>query len=433
MLFNTILRWQGYPIVEARKLLRQWGGLSREELSAHGEKQKWEIFRHHWQTTPWYRQKAGEAPESWADVPILQKRDFQAPLPQLLSNSVNPKKVYVGSTSGSSGHPFFYAKDKLCHALTWMKVAQLYGLHQIGLSSLQARFYGIPLDKKGWAVEKIKDFVSRRQRFPVFDLSHEVLALWVKRFQKTPFEYLYGYTSAMVYFARYLRDSQMVLKELCPTLKVCMVTSEVCTTEDRKILEEGFGVPVVNEYGASELSIIAFENPGGAWELVDDLIYLEVVDEQGNPLPYGQSGRLLCTALFNRAMPVIRYEIGDTGSIGTRDGRRVLLELSGRVNDFVKLPSGKVSPGLTFYYISRSLLEKAGFINEFIIQQTAPDTMVFIIDAKRAVSEREKAMIQQSMDRYLEPGLRLEIRQTDRIERPASGKIKHFYSLLHSS
>ena len=306
----------------------------------------------------------------------------------------------------------------------------MYGQHYIGLSSLQARFYGIPLDKKGWAIEKIKDFASHRRRFPVFDLSPEVLARWVKRFGETPFEYLYGYTSAMVYFARYLRDAQTVLKELCPTLKICMVTSEVCTSEDRKILEEGFGVPVVNEYGASELSIIAFENPGGAWELVDDLIYLEVVDDQGASLPFGQSGRLLCTALFNRAMPVIRYEIGDIGSIGIRDGKRVLLELSGRVNDFVKLPSGKVAPGLTFYYISRSLLEKASFINEFIIRQTALDTMVFIIDAKRPVSERERAMIQQSMDRYLEPGLRLEIRQTDRIERPASGKIKHFYSLL---
>ncbi|MCB9276503.1 MAG: hypothetical protein H6564_20885 [Lewinellaceae bacterium] len=129
-------------------------------------------------------------------------------------------------------------------------------------------------------------------------------------------------------------------------------------------------------------------------------------------------------------MPLIRYEIGDVGRIGLKDYRRVLLELLGRTNDFVRLPSGRVAPGLAFYYISRSLLEKAGFINEFIIQQTEPDKMVFIIDAKRPVTKAEADMIQQSMDQYLEPGLRLEIRETNAIERPASGKIKHFYSLL---
>ena len=429
-LFQHILKLQGYPLETARRQLQQLEGMEPNALLQWQEQQKWAIFRFHFDNTAWYRQKAGGQPADWASIPILQKKDYQAPLPQLLSAGTEPKKVYIGNTSGSSGHPFFYAKDKYCHALTWMKVEQLYEQHGIGLDALQARFYGIPLDWKGWAFEQVKDYLSSRRRFPVFDLSPGVLDSWVKRFRRQAFDYLYGYTSSMAYFARYLLDKGIVLKRLCPSLKVCIVTSELCTPEDRQVLQQGFGIPAVNEYGASELSIIAFENPTGAWALSDSLIFLEAVDNDGRPLPYGQAGRLLCTALFNRAMPLIRYEIGDVGRIGLKDGRRVLLELLGRTNDFVRLPSGRVAPGLAFYYISRSLLEKAGFINEFIIQQTEPDKMVFIIDAKRPVTKAEADMIQQSMDQYLEPGLRLEIRETNAIERPASGKIKHFYSLL---
>lgn len=430
MLFHQILKLQGYPLDAARLQLEQLQAMAPQALLEWQEQQKWAIFRHHLESTGWYREKAGGLPENWADVPVLQKKDYQAPLPSLLSDTVHPKKVYIGNTSGSSGHPFFYAKDKYCHALSWMKIEELYRQHGIGQNALQARFYGIPLDWKGWLTEQLKDRISRRRRFPVFDLSPKVLEGWVRRFRQTSFEYLYGYTSSMVYFARYLKEKEQVLKQQCPSLKACIATSEVCTPEDRQVLEEGFGVPVVNEYGASELSIIAFENPKGEWQLTDGLVFVEVVDGEGRPLPDGQPGRLLCTALFNKAMPLIRYEIGDVGRIAIQDGRRFLLELLGRVNDFARLPSGRVAPGLTFYYISRRILEKAGFINEFIIRQTAPDTMEFIIDAKRPLTEQEKGLIRQSMDQYLEPGLRLVVRQTDHIERPASGKIKHFYSLL---
>lgn len=35
--------------------------------------------------------------------------------------------------------------------------------------------------------------------------------------------------------------------------------------DDRKLMTKQFGVPIVNEYGASELDLIAFENPKGEW------------------------------------------------------------------------------------------------------------------------------------------------------------------------
>jgi phenylacetate-CoA ligase len=140
------------------------------------------------------------------------------------------------------------------------------------------------------------------------------------------------------------------------------------------------------------------------------------------------------TDLDNLAMPFIRYNIGDIGLLGREtvsgSNNRKLEKLSGRVNDTIKLPNGKVAPGLTFYYISRSILESSNVLKEFIIRQTALDTFVFEIVSERELNDSEIRGIQEKMDLYLETGLNLEIRRVSEIQRPPSGKIKHFYSEL---
>ncbi len=425
-----LLRLQGFPVDAAGKMyvhLRQMNGEAFEEWRA---RQKWALLEFHFEHTPHYRQKlGGKIPDSWLDVPVMKKSDFQKPLEDLISDVMPLRKLYVGNTSGSSGHPFYYAKDKWCHALTWAEIMHLYKLHGIDSRCLQARFYGIPLSGKSRWVEQTKDLLMHRVRFPVFDLSDAVLDRWIARFTQKRFHYLYGYTSSLVYFARYCQHKGISLKGRCPTLRLCIVTSEVCTPEDRRVLEAGFGVPVVNEYGASEVGLIAFEHPDGLWRLCEELLYIEAVDDSGRPVPDGQPGILLITALFNKAMPFIRYEIGDIGVLRTLpDGRKVLESLEGRTNDFVRLPSGKTAPGLTMYYVSRTLLEQDESIREFIIMQTAIDKLQFQIHAKRPLTDSDKQRLSKTLEEYLEPGLQLEIKEVDRIERPGSGKIKHFYS-----
>ncbi|MBK6506619.1 MAG: hypothetical protein IPG02_13365 [Ignavibacteria bacterium] len=57
------------------------------------------------------------------------------------------KDLYTGYTSGSSGHPFRYAKDKFSHAMTWALIKDRYTYYDLTLDSKQARFYGIPFEK----------------------------------------------------------------------------------------------------------------------------------------------------------------------------------------------------------------------------------------------------------------------------------------------
>ena len=104
-------------------------------------------------------------------------------------------------------------------------------------------------------------------------------------------------------------------------------------------------MPVVNEYGASETGIIAIENRFHQRVVSQENLFLEVVDERGAPAPHG-FGELLVTDLFNRAMPFVRYRIGDLASLGESPaGRQTLQALEGRVNDTIRLPSGRTSPG----------------------------------------------------------------------------------------
>ncbi len=428
-LLETILKKQGFPIDRAQEELNAISMLQGGAFREWQLKQRDAIYQYHIHNNDWYRSLTGTSPTCWENIPVLQKKHFQQPFDLLLSKPYRKQDVYIGNTSGSSGHPFYYAKDKMSHALTWAQIRHLYNLHSIGLNARQARFYGIPLSGKSRWIEQAKDWVASRTRFPVFDLSDAVLNDWIEKFRKSPFDYLYGYTSSLVYFARYCIDKNLKLQSICPTLRLCMVTSEVCTPYDREILTEGFGVPVVNEYGASEAGLIAFEHPDGEWHLCEELLYIEFVDENNRPVPPGLTGRILVTALFNKAFPLIRYEIGDLGVWKELpDGKRALVELQGRTNDFVRLPSGKTAPGLTLYYVSRSLLENSDFIKEFIIVQTALDTFQFRIHAKRPLNEVDKILLQQKLEEYLEPGLKLDIQEVERIERPGSGKIKHFYS-----
>jgi phenylacetate-CoA ligase len=48
----------------------------------------------------------------------------------------------------------------------------------------------------------------------------------------------------------------------------------------------------------------------------------------------------------------------------------ILKKLIGRTNDIAILPSGKKSPGLTFYYVTKSIIEDDGNVKEFVIKQT---------------------------------------------------------------
>lgn len=435
--FSIVNITKGYPLREAQCTLMSVQSLDNGDFCRHQDKLKWKIFRHHQDSNPWYRQHLAERViAKWEDIPIMTKEDIQKPLTELLTNGYTRADVYRNNTSGSTGKPFHFAKDKFSHAMTWAYIISRY--EDLGLEygrSLQARFFGIPLSHGKYWKEKVKDYISARERFPVFDLSDSKLEKYLIRFYRRKFEYIYGYTSSLVLFARFLDSKDLVLREICPSLKCCIVTSEVCSAEDRKLLTRVFGLNVINEYGAAELDIIAFENKDGDWLLNEENLYIEVIGQDGKPVDDGNEGTVVVTSLYNKAMPFIRYDLGDIISVWPeRKGvHRRIKAMQGRINDVAILPSGKKSPGLTFYYVSKSLLEAGGFLKEFTIKQLDLDQFHFQYVADGDLSDEQKAEVRKKMDTYLEPGLNATFERVGRIERSGSGKFKHFQNLICKS
>lgn len=408
--------------------------LSEAEHQQFTEKRKKEIVAYHLQHNAYYRNFVGkETIENWNDIPVMTKKDFQKPLSERLSEEYNEKTVFKNKTSGSSGDPFIFAKDKYAHAMTWASIIYRFGWYGVDFNqSYQARFYGIPLDFLGYVKERFKDFLGKRYRFTIFDLSDNVLENVLEKFMWKKFDYINGYTSSIVLFAKFLKQKNIILSEVCPTLKVCMVTSEMLFEEDKILMEKQFGIPVVNEYGASELDLIAFQNPDGVWQVNAETLFVEIVDENNQPLPYGAEGKVVITSLYNKAHPFIRYDIGDIGILDETSSlhKPVLKKLIGRTNDIAILPSGKKSPGLTFYYVTKSIIEDDGNVKEFIIRQLQKDTFEIDYVSEIELSSVQIKKIEDAIALYLEPGLHFTFNRKESLQRTARGKLKQFQSII---
>ncbi len=433
-IFDLTLQLNGFPIAKAKAELDKILSISEADFPKFVEEKKSNIVGFHLQNNPFYNDLVGSNwSGNWNDLPVLTKKNLQKPLSERLSKGYTEKSVFVNKTSGSSGDPFIFAKDKFSHAITWASIIYRFGWFGVDFNtSRQARFYGIPLNFIGNKKERFKDFLSHRYRFTIFDLSDEVLEIFLLKFKQKKFDYINGYTSSIVLFAKFLKTKSIVLKDICPTLKVCMVTSEMLFEEDKILLEKQFGTSIVNEYGASELDLIAFQNTYGEWLVNAETLFLEILDEKNQPVPYGKEGRVVITSLFNKAHPFIRYDIGDIGILDEKSTlqKPILKQLIGRTNDVAVLPSGKKSPGLTFYYITKSIIEDDGNVKEFIIKQTKIDTFEIDYVSENELSKWQIQKIEEAIALYLEPNLKFFFTRKLSLERSNRGKLKQFKSLL---
>lgn len=430
--FKLSLQLNKFPITRAQNKLREIQEISEENYADYIFEKRKKIVEFHLNNNQFYKNYFGKKEfTSWSEVPLMSKTDLQQKLQNRLSKGFSKSTAYIGKTSGSSGTPFVFAKDKFAHAMSWAGFHDRYHWHGIDLNkSLQARFYGIPLDFYGNMQERIKDRISLRRRFPIFDLSEQKMENFLKRFQNSNFSYINGYTSAVLLFAKFLDYKKLILKEVCPSLKLCIVTSERLFEEDKSLMEAVFGVTVVNEYGASEVGLIAFENLNNEWIVNAEDLLVEILDENCNSVPNGTEGRIVITSLYNKAHPMIRYDIGDSGILSEQSTTKkpILKKLIGRTNDVAILPDGKIVPGLTFYYVTKSIIEDTGSIKEFIINQTAPDSFKIEYVSQKTFSENQQQKILHAIETYVGKNLTVAFQRKDRLLRSKSGKLKQFTS-----
>jgi len=153
------------------------------------------------------------------------------------------------------------------------------------------------------------------------------------------------------YIRRLAEEQQAGRLQISPR-KFCSV-AEPLTPDVSELSRETWGASVLNSYGSTEAGVIAQECPWTTGlHVVEDLLVLEVVDRNNQPVPDGVPGeKVLLTNLFNRTLPLIRYELSDLVTVAEGPcpcGRslRRLASIGGRREDLLSLPGrngGRVS------------------------------------------------------------------------------------------
>lgn len=149
-------------------------------------------------------------------------------------------------------------------------------------------------------------------------------------------EFFHCYPSAFQYLLQYMKESN----ESLHNIKGIFLASEVVTEDVLNLSQSVFkNVPVLFHYGLSERSNLAwgiFENNKICYKCDDVYGYTEnPINEEGLPEIAG-------TSYWNYAMPLIRYNTNDIGTI--ENG--IISNLEGRIEEFLITKQGNKIHGI---------------------------------------------------------------------------------------
>jgi phenylacetate-CoA ligase len=339
--------------------------------------------------------------------------------------------LYLGefrqmSTSGSSGYKGLFVYDRAGWVgilAQYLRYALMAGLPTRKLAPLRvgAIAGGVPTHMARRIGDTWRGF-SRVRLLPI----SMPLAEIVEALNELQPEHLTAYASVMGLLAdEQARGSLRVAPRWIST------SSEPQTPEAAARIRAAFGVSPADLYATTE-GFWGASCEEGAIHLFEDMTLVENVDEEGRAVPAGEPGaRLLVTNLFNRAQPLIRFEIGDVVTIDPepcRCGRTLvrLRAMEGRADDVLELPgaAGRVAVHPTQF----SALTSDAAVREFQVVQEGELLRLRVVLRDGVASEEASARLRgQVVERLRGLGVsapRVEVERCAELERPASGKLK---------
>ncbi|MDP1928453.1 MAG: hypothetical protein Q8K62_08080 [Thiobacillus sp.] len=359
-------------------------------------------------------------------LPILHKDTVRQRLDDLLADTAERSQIKLGHTGGSTGQPLAFWYDESKHELMRAGMMRSYRLSGWQPGQKILNFWGARQDVVPGGVfgtqfginVLIGDFVAAEHTLAAYEYTEEKLVEWAHFIQSYQPVLLQGYASVLAEVARVVIANQLPM----PTSLIGVYsTAEVLTDSQRQQMQQAFGCRVFNQYGSREIPNIACECRLGHMHVFTDMVWLESVpqhDETGNT-----ENRLLLTSLTNRLMPMIRYDIGDSGRL--LDGECAcglpfpLMEMDlCRHNDHIRTPGGKrIHPA----YFNR-LLAGQTQIRQYQWVQRALDRITLNLVAADRLSDAALASLQAQLHRDVDAQMTLDVNYLDEIPRTLSGK-----------
>lgn len=433
--FNLRTFFHPWRIAQNRRFLARAERFSAEELAAWQDERLRALVRYACEQVPYYREVFDQAGLKPGDIrgvtdlpriPTLTKDIVRERADDLRSREFERLRPVPVRTSGSTGTPLqFYADRDLAIAkfATFWRVWNRAG-YRLG---------------RRWALIAGSLFEDRA----LFRRVRSMNALYISSFNLTADTaqrileellrfrpvFLRGYPSALYEFSRFI-DDPAALRRV--GIRSISTNSENLLPFQREQIESSFGCRIFDVYSQWEQVCVATQCERGSYHHEAEYGILEVLDPRGRPAPPGETGEITGTSLFNRAMPLIRYQTRDLARRGGRPcpcGRAhpVIEAIDGRMEDVVATPDGRRVGRL-----DAAFKWNAGFDFAQVVQD-APDGIVVRLVRNSSFRTEVLAELEQHLRERVGPALKIRFEFPDRIAPDANGKIRFVINKqLHS-
>ena len=314
MLYNKLLEKIILPIgdffvgsiyIKSLKRWRKIDGYTLEELEELQEKRLAEVLRFSVDTIPYYKHMLlspkKSAPDWLQQFPILEKDDLRKHSDALLAE---PQKGLVKiMSSGSSGFrtEVFMNQTDISSLRAGNTHWWEWAGYRIGKPLLQT---GITTKRS--VFKRLKDMVFRTTYINAFSLSDNQLKEICDNLTKGKQSCILGYASSINVIAEYALENNYNIH-----LESVISLGDKLFLHYRKNIEKAFQCKVMENYGSSEGFLIASQYDLQYLYINTPQVYLEILDDDNKPVKDGEMGHVIVTRLDNRAMPLIRYRLGD--------------------------------------------------------------------------------------------------------------------------
>jgi phenylacetate-CoA ligase len=402
------------------------------------------LVAHAYASTPFWRSRLREAGltpaavrslDDFRRVPPLTKADLRSRQGELLSADYQNVFVHHRRTSGSTGVPVEVLVDE--PANQFRRACTLRSDEWSGwrLGERMAAIWGNAGQEyrgSGWRGYLRNALLYRAtylDSLKVDEPSMEQFALVLRR---RPPSLLYGHAHSLYLIATFLQARGYTDIRPRAIISAAMVLHDW----ERKLIEEVFQCRVTNRYGCEEVSLIACEcERHDGMHVNADGVYVEVLRPDGTPAQAGESGMIVVTDLANRAMPMIRYQIGDMGVLSNRTcpcgrGLPILEKVEGRVADYVVTPRGRLVSGISLTDHFNTLVPG---VAQMQIVQEALDHFIFRIVKGPEFCAASLNRIGSLVLEHFGADVRYECEFVDRIPQEPSGKYRFCISKVSKS
>ncbi len=380
---------RGTKTLKCRKVLEQsqWWPWDRI-LELQNERLR-QLVKYAYDNVPYYRRIFDERALKPSDIeyvqdlvklPVLTKRLIRDNFDDIIARGFPGKEVIPNATGGSAGEPleFYSTRDDFYN---WGYAASLrahsWAGYELGdkLVVLREQRYRSKMER---FMEIPRRFFSRTLLISTKEMSPERLLLLARKLEDFQPAIIRGYPSAVYLLAR------LIEREGKPRLRprAIIVDSEQLYDYQRELFKKVFECQTYIHYASWEVHPIAGECPEhSGYHIAAENVIVEVVDDEGKPVPVGGEGRILVTNLHNYAMPFIRYENGDVGALSDKAcpcgrGLSLLAKLTGRTTDFIRTKSGGSIPGIALpWYFFHTL----GIEQFQVVQETYGEIVIKLV------------------------------------------------------